>query len=82
MRSLFAVLALSLSTLAFANEAHEVKGAVIKSYDATHHDIVITADGHDVHLHTEHATLHGTPEAGKHADVSYEGDQAKEVTVH
>jgi UDP:flavonoid glycosyltransferase YjiC (YdhE family) len=76
--SFLLVLALS----AFANETHEIDGAVVKSYDAAKHDLVITHGGHDLDLHTETATLHGVPAVGKHVDVIYEGDHAKEVTVH
>jgi hypothetical protein len=67
---------------AFAEDHHEAKNATVKSYDAAHHDLVVVVDGHDVHLHTEHAVLHGAPAAGKHVDVKWDGDQAKEITVH
>ena len=77
MMSLF-VLAFS----AFADDHHEAKAVEVKSYDVAHHDVVVVVDGHEVHLHTEHAVVHGDLSAGKHVDVKYDGDQAKEITVH
>lgn len=72
----------ALAVSAFATDSHEAKGVEVKSYDATHHDVVVVVEGHEVHLHTEHAVVHGDLAAGKHVDVSYEGDQAHEITVH
>lgn len=71
---------LSLALSAFASD-HEVHEAVVKSYDVAHHDVVVVLDGHDVHLHTEHAVIHGDLAAGKHIDLKYDGDQAHEITV-
>jgi hypothetical protein len=77
----FLFLALSAVT-ALADDHHEAKNVVVKAYDAAHHDLVVVVDGHDVHLHTEKAVMHGAPAAGKHVDVKYDGEHAKEVTVH
>lgn len=76
------VLAFALPTVALAEDHHEAKAVEVVHYDAEHHDVVVKIDGHDVHLHTEHATVHGELHDGKHVDVVYEGDQAKEITVH
>jgi hypothetical protein len=73
---------LFLAFSAFADDHHDAKAVEVKSYDAAHHDVVVVVEGHEVHLHTEHAVVHGTLAAGAHVDVKYTGDQAQEITVH
>lgn len=78
--SLLSLVALTLT--AFASDPHEAKNVLVKAYDVEHHDLVLMIDGHEKHLHTEKAVLHGTPKAGGHVDVKWDGDHAKEITAH
>lgn len=91
MSRFLSVVALAVATVstvalapsaALADDHHEAHGVSVKSYDATHHDVVLVIDGHDVDLHTEHCVVHGELAAGKTVDVKYAGDQAQEITVH